>query len=422
MAKNDKVRASTDQHTPLGSRLNPLGLAVSALLAVSAPQAFAADEAAQEGYKVGEFHVIPTASVTERLDDNIYGQNTGALDDTITNVAASVQAKSQWQRHRLNLDAGVSADYYNDYDSEDVVDWWAGADGRYDLSAKSHALGGVRFSQEHEDRASPETEGFTSAAEPTIYSTSHAHLGFAHRLAPFTIRIGAVYEALNYDDVASTTPGTPLDNDYRDRDQYSLGMRFSYQMKDAPEIFFQASTDTREYDDATTGRDSDGYRLGLGLRFDKGPQFQAEGFIGYLGQDFDNLAYDDVDTIYYGANLKWRPTNATRVSAYIDRAVNETTLDLASSYLNTTIGGQVEHDMTSRLALNASLSYSNSDYQGVDLELDEIAAGVGARYYFDKRFYLGGGYRHTNRDANQAAYEYDKNIFFLSLGYAPRSR
>ena len=72
--------------------------------------------------------------------------------------------------------------------------------------------------------------------------------------------------------------------------------------------------------------------------------------------------------------------------------------------------------------MNAGLSYTNSDYQGVSLELDAVSASAGARYYFDKNIFLSGGYRYTNRDANSTTYEYDQNMVFLTLGYAPRTR
>lgn len=409
----------SDSDKPVVLHFKPLALACAALFVATAQTGWTADGAAvqeQSGYKMGEFRIDPAVSVTERWDDNIFGLNDGEKDDTITNVSASVKANSEWQRHRINLDAGASADYYADFDSEDVVDWWLGGDGRFDLSAKSHLLGGLRFSQNHEDRASPDAA--TGSADPTTYVTSHAHVGLAHRLAPFTIRLGGVFENLNFKDGSSPT----FDVDWRDRDQYSVGVRFSYQLQNAPEIFFQAATDTRTYDDQAVGRDSDGYRMGLGLRTENGPGFQAEAFIGYLSQDYDNIALKDVEGLYYGANLKWKPRASTQVTAYVDRSVNETTVSGASSHLDTTVGTRLEHDLSAKLALNASLTYNNSDYQGTDLELDEVAAGVGARYYFNKLYYVAGGYRHISRDANDPIYEYDKNLFFVTIGYAPRGR
>lgn len=422
MARNDHVRRCADMHPSpeYPPSFKPLALLLGFTLAVGGMQAaLAADSIpgliiTPEGFRVEGFRITPNISVTESWDDNIYGTPNNELDDTITTLDASVKVNSDWARHRLNLDAGVSADFYADHDSEDVVDWWLGADGRYDLSARSHALGGLRFSQDHEDRSSPESA--TGATDPTTYRTSRGHLGFAHQLAPFTIRLGAVVEKLDFRDGSTPT----FDVDQRDRTQYSLGTRFSYLLNPNREVFFQAATDAREYDDNTVGRDSDGYRLGLGMRIKQGADFEAEGFLGHLTQNYDSVVLKDVSGAYYGANLKWKPTAQTRVNATVDRSVSETTYTGASSYLSASVGGRIEHDLTPRLTLNASLSYANSDYQGVSLELDEWVAGAGARYYFDRRFFLSGGYRYTTRDADIAAYEYDRNYFFLTLGYAPR--
>ena len=425
MATNHTDKAQRNPETCPGHapapRLKPLNLLLGLSLAAWGMQAaHAADPApapnAPEVVKVEGFRITPNISVTEAYDDNVYGTPNIELDDTITTVDASVKANSDWVRHRLNLDAGVSADYYADYDSEDVVDWWLGADGRYDLSAKSHALGGLLFRQDHEDRSSPDSA--LLAKDPTTYQTNRAHLGFAHQLAPFTVRLGGVVEQLDFE--KGSTPF--FDVNQRDRVQYSLGTRFSYQLNPNREVFFQAATDTREYDDDTVGRDSDGYRLGLGLRIKQGADFDAEGFLGYLAQDYDDIALKDVSAAYFGANLKWKPAANTRITATLDRAVSETTLTGASSYLETSVGGHIEHDLTPQLTLNATLSFVNSDYQGVDLELDEWVAGAGARYYFDNNVFLSGGYRYTTRDADIVIYEYDRSEFFLTVGYAPRSR
>lgn len=373
-----------------------------------------------EGFRVEGFRVMPNASLTENWNNNIYGTPTNEKSDTITAASASVKVNSDWARHRLDFDVGASADFYRKNDSEDVVNWWLGTDGRYDLSARSHALGGLRVSQNHEDRSSPDSAA--GANDPTTYITSRAHIGFAHRLAPFTIRVGGVVENLNFDDGSS--PG--FDVDWRDRNQFSIGTRFSYQLSPQNEIFFQAATDTRDYDNEPVGRNSDGYRLGLGLRTNRGAEFEAEGFLGHMAQDYDNIALKDVNGLYYGANLKWKPASHTRFSAGIDRAINETTYSEAgtdaSSHLDTSINGRVEHDINSKLSLNLSLGYSNSDYQGVTLELDELSAGAGLRYAFDRHFYLAGGYQYSNRDANNPLYEYDRNLFYVSFGYKPRSR
>jgi len=403
-------------------RFKPLGLLLGFSLAAGTLQGAHAQDAnpapgsTVEAVKTESFKVVPSISLTETWDDNIFASNNIVVDDTITTLDASVKANSNWALHRLNLDAGVSADYYADYDTQDVVDWWAGADGRFDLSPRSHALGGVRFTQDHEDRSA--TEFPVISTDPTTYTTSRAHLGFAHQLDAFTIRLGGVYELLDFDQGSTPT----FDVDQRDRKQYSVGARFSYQLNPRNEMFFQASTDTREYDENTVGRDSDGYRLGLGLRYKQGADLEAEGFLGQMSQDYDTVTYSDVSDLYYGASLKWKASAQTRVTAAIDRSISETTLTGASSYLDTVVIGRVEYDATSRVTLNGRLSYANSDYQGVTLDLDEYEVGVGARYYFDNNIYLSGGYNYITRNANAPIYEYDRNLFFLTLGYTPRNR
>jgi hypothetical protein len=94
-----------------------------------------------EGIAAGSFLLYPSIELNLMDDDNIYGTRTQESRDLVATLTPSIVARSNWEKHRLNFTAGVSADHYDKYGSENVTDWWLGADGRYDLSARSNAKG-----------------------------------------------------------------------------------------------------------------------------------------------------------------------------------------------------------------------------------------------------------------------------------------
>lgn len=323
-----------------------------------------------EGMPVGSFLLYPSATLTVMSDDNIYGTRTSESRDVVTTVTPSVVARSNWDKHRLNLNAGVSADMYDKYSTEDVTDWWVGADGRYDLGERTNVFAGARASFEHEDRASFESR-LAGGSEPTTYDSTHMHVGAAHKFDKLNLRAAYVEEALDFNNPAGMAAGTS--NDDRDRTLRSVAVRAGVPVSERNELFVQAASDERKYDrtldDNLFQRSSDGHRVSVGINSKLAENMQIEGFAGEMQQDYDDPRFATVTKPYYGGRFSWQPDNRTRVTASLDRAINETTLANASSYVETSVTGRVEREIGPKTVFSANLTHSEGDYQGVSLTI-----------------------------------------------------
>lgn len=376
-----------------------------------------------EGTAVGSFLLYPSVALTLTSDENIYGTRTQEARDLIATLTPSVVARSNWDRHRLNLNAGVSADRYDKYNSENVTDWWMGADGRYDLSTRSNVFAGLRASLEHEDRASPEAR-LAGGSEPTTYTTEHVHIGAAHRFDKVNLRAVVVEEKLDYNNPAGMAAGTT--NNDRDRTLRSVGVRAGVPLSENNEVFAQAATDERSYDqtidDNGYQRSSDGHRISAGVRSKMAPNVQLEAFAGRMQQNYADARLADVNLPYYGGRFNWQPDSRTRVSAVVDRSINETTLPGASSYVDTSITGKIEREIGAKTVFDAFVSNTDSKYQGSTLSNTTISAGAGLRHYVSDHVYLGADYHFTHRDSNDAIYDYYRNQLMFTMGYGPKRR
>jgi hypothetical protein len=371
------------------------------------------------GIQAGSFLLFPQVTLSETYDDNIYAEpgnftnRSYPVDDFITTLSPSIQARSAWDKHSLTFDAGADIARYADHSSENVNDYYFGTEGRYDLSKTANVFGGVRFSHDHEDRGSEDALGPGASAEPTRYDEVQYHLGTEFKLGKHvTVRAGGAYTSLDFKDF-----------DYRDRKLDSLGARVSYEINPTYNVFAQYATDNRTYDLASTGRDSDGYRVAVGWGYNLGNKVQGELFVGHLSQNFENAAYADVSKPYFGANVTWKKNTLTQLSAFVDRTLDETILPGASSYLDTTVGGRIEHRLSAKTTALVRAAYTHSQFQGVD-RLDRIGeAGIGLRHYVVPTVYLGFDYRMVTRDSNVLIADYARNQVFVSVGYTPaRSR
>ncbi len=385
-----------------------------------------------EGTAVGSFLLYPSVVMSLESNDNIYGTangtstgtGTGGVNDArdlITTLTPSIVARSNWEKHRLNLNAGVSADRYDKYNSENVTDWWMGADGRYDLSTRSNVFAGLRASLDHEDRSTPEAQS-TLGSEPTTYTTEHVHVGVAHQFDKVNLRAVVVDEKLDYNNPAGMAAGTS--NNDRDRTLRSVGVRVGVPVSGKSEVFAQAATDQRIYDQSVDDygyqRSSSGHRISAGVRSKMAPNVQMEAFVGRMQQNYDDARLADVNLPYYGGRFNWQPDSRTRVSALVDRSINETTLPGTSSYVDTSITAKVEREIGEKTIFDAFVSNSDSKYQGSTLSNSTISAGVGLRHYVSDHVFVGADYHFTHRDSNEVVYDFYRNQLMFSLGYGPK--
>lgn len=382
------------------------------------------------GIAWGSFLAYPELVLSATYDDNIYGQRRDVADDGIITVSPSLALKSNWETHALNFDAGADFDRYLNHGQEDVDDYWAGFDGRYDISGMSNIFGGARFSHDHEDRSSPDALSASQQRKPTLFDHSESHLGFATGIGKFRFRVGGTYDQYDFENGISGL-GTKVDNDFRDHDMNSLGVRASYVHSPNYEFFAQYATDDRNYANDIPGqtfnRDSDGYRVAAGVKFKHPSQALAgEIFAGHMHQEFNFSGFSDINKPYFGALVNWRPSPLVGITGFIDRSLEETTVFFtgapaayASSSLDTTYGFEVERRLSSKLTVNGRAAYTRNDYQGID-RLDEIVdAGAGLRYYVTPAVFVGADLRVIDRDSDDQLAEYSRNQLMLNVGYTP---
>ncbi len=391
------------------------------------PSMRAAQPAEFPGIAWGTFLVYPDVSLSATYDDNIYGERTDVTEDMVYTLSPSVELKSNWTRHALNLDAGADFDRYRSNDSENVKDYWLGFDGRYDLSAQSNIFGGTRHSRDHEDRSTAGSLNPTAQTEPTRFDHDEAHLGLAHAFGAFRLRAGGTYDQYDYKDGVSGA-GATVDNDYRDHTLTSLGARLGYVLSPMVEIFGQLATDQREYDRLITGqpfdRDSDGYRAAAGVKFNLQPQqIAGEAYAGVMRQNYDYNGFSDISKPYFGALAVWKPNTLTTATGFIDRTLEETVVNDGTNFsagaLDTTYGFEVERRISRKLTVSGRAAYTQSDFQNYNREDTIIDAGAGLRYYVMPQVYLGADLRVTDRDSNIRDAQYSRNQVLVSVGYTP---
>jgi len=373
------------------------------------------------GARVGSFIVLPRLRVGGAYSDNIFSTDTGEVSDLITTISPRVVVQSDWGTHMLRLQGGADIGRYIDNDAEDFEDYEFKANGRVDVTRRTKLRGGVGYRAEHERRSSPDD---VSGVEPTKFDVLSANIEGSQKFNRVTLAVGGTIDQFDFDDVGTAGGGT-INNDDRDRDVIEGSVKVSYELAPQYVAFVRGAYNVRNYDDAVddngVNRDSDGYEVIVGVSLDFGGITFGDFFAGYRAQEYDDPALNTANGPVVGADVTWNVTPLTTVVGSASREIREsTTRDAitganASGRFFTTIGVSVDHELMRNVLLNANVSASQDDFEGINRTDEVYRAGVGATYLVNRYASIAGTYRYRMRNSDVAASEFSENQFLLRV-------
>ncbi|HET7730532.1 MAG TPA: outer membrane beta-barrel protein [Usitatibacter sp.] len=133
---------------------------------------------------------------------------------------------------------------------------------------------------------------------------------------------------------------------------------------------------------------------------------------GRLEREFDRDRPKFSGSSWEGA-ITWAPRSYSKFDLYTARQTNEAT-GVGNFILSSITGVTWSHSWTSSLITAVDLRYAKDEFQGADRQDETKSIGLKVGYKFRRWLTLGAEYSHTQRDSNQRAFEYDKNLYLLT--------
>ncbi len=365
------------------------------------------------GVRAGTFLIFPQVQVGEAYNDNIFAVENNEDDDFITVVSPGVRVESDWGRHALEFRTGAVAGFYQDHDDENYIDTFVAADGRLDVVRETFIVGGLGWRQLHEDRGDPDNE---QTKEPVEYDVYSANLGAVRELGLVSTRIDGDVNRISFQDAQATGGGT-IDEDDRDRFEYSLTGQVGYEYLPDTSAFVRVIGRWIDYDELQDGvdRSSQGIGAVVGTELNFTGKTSGEVFLGYQTRTYDDDNLNDVDSPAAGGNLLWNVTGLTSIRWFLEGRIQETTQQDASGYLALRTGGSVEHELLRNLLVGGGITVGRDDYEG-DNRQDDIFIGLlSARYLINRNFFAGAEFAHRTRTSDTDD-EFSQNVILLRIG------
>ncbi len=166
-----------------------------------------------KGVHLGAFILNPSLDVTENFSSNVYATTFDNKSDFFTLISPLVSVQSGWDRNSLGASVGGDVTRYSRYDSEDVDNFSASANGRLDIVDGMYANASGGYQIQHEPRGSPNS---VNGISPTEYHLASANLGYVKDNAVIGIKLGFSINNYTYFNVP-TTAGPPVIETDRDR-------------------------------------------------------------------------------------------------------------------------------------------------------------------------------------------------------------
>jgi len=366
------------------------------------------------GIRAGQYVIDPSLDVQGAFNSNIYATKSHTDSDFVTVVTPALNLQSDWVRNAFGLRAQGEFKENAVHGTEDVNNFTAATNGRYDIGRDIYVLGGAGYELLHEDRGSPNPLQGTT---PTQFTVSSGNAGLVYMPYRLGGRIDATVDSYAFDNVPAGV-GTVLNETSRDRIVYALTPRVSYEVTPQYNAFLRVVVNRRDYNSTRQAdgldRSSAGYQADLGTTLNLARLISGEIYLGWLQQNYDSNGRS-VSGADFGANLLWNLTPIDSLRLNFSRSVEESTLFNSVGYLQTSAKLSLEHELLRNVVLVGSLSYVNADFEHVRGSSNYYEASVGGRYYFNHYFSAGLEYDLRVRSPMESLPSFTQQIVELRL-------
>ncbi len=374
-----------------------------------------ADRYQPKGITLGKFLLLPKVEFDQTYNDNIYAVESGEKGDFITIVRPEATLRLKEPTYTVNINAQMEAKRYAEYSDDDSIEGRLLAEGRYEFTRDLEANAFYNFASLTEDRGSNDA---VQGKEPTRTENQEVRLGGKLRQGRYSFALDGSVSTYSYDDVPTSTGR--IDNSDRDRTQYLLSGRASYELFPGYAAVIAASVNERDYDSARDrsgfDRDSSGYRIEGGIGIDLSQTIRGDFLVGYLSQDYKDKRFEDPSGLAFRAAFNWTPSRLTLVVPAIERSVQETTVLNASGMVRTSATVLVRHEYARNILLTGFAGVYHDDFQGINRDslLYELRGRV--TYAFNENFFVSGELAHRTKDSELVNRSFSQNFIGLRLG------
>ncbi len=359
--------------------------------------------------KVGGIGVVPTVDVAESYDSNIFYSETDEKSALVTVIAPKVKAGMEVGANKYSVTADAAIGRYSSSSADNYVDSSIGMDIHQSFTRKAVLDVNASRNNYHEARGAGYSKGIASLlAEPDKYHINRlgAKFSYGSRDAIGRIVFGLSSSTRIYDTRRAFTK-------LRDNNNIGGTVTFYYHVMPKTSLLFELSNREIKYDNNPT-YDSTEQRALVGVSWDISALTTGTAKAGLLEKNFDEASRKDFSGFSWELGARWTPLSYSVVDVVSKGRTEET--NGSGDYIDSkSILTRWTHFWNEKVNTALDLNFTKNQYKPTSRVENYYSLGVQVTYNMRRWLNVGAGYTRSSNSSTAAGFDFDKNVFSLSL-------
>jgi hypothetical protein len=379
-------------------------------------KAFLTIDAVGGDIKIGPVSVYPSMKIITRHNDNIYESAANEKSSPIVIVKPAVKLLLEDNLKTLALDYDIEIGSYTDSSDDDYIDQKLLGVFEYIPTTKVKMALSLEYLDEHDPRGTGRTEGI-GGFNPLNLDPDEWHsygisglVSYGSTNATGRVELETSYVTKDYDNNRQFTAD-------RDRDDFHLRGTFYYRIRPKTRLLFEVRRRTFDYENDPVGvptLDSTEMDYLFGIDWERTAKTTGYTKIGYREKDFDSALRNDSGNIAWESGIRWRPRTYSTVDFSTLRRSEESN-GIGDSIDVSIYKVSWSHDWREHIGSNIHFIYREDEYEPTIREDTGFEASINLDYKLRRWAKISAGYRYQERDSNINIFDYQSNIFDLTL-------
>jgi polysaccharide biosynthesis protein VpsM len=338
-------------------------------------------------------------------DDNLFYSNANEKSSTFYLLGPGFGVEARDANKVLQLTYEGRFGRYAQSEEDNFVDHTLHAQGDIAFDRRNFLRLGLDYLRGHDPRGATDRP---IAGRPDRYRSTNPFVTYAFGAPGAQGRLEAFYTQADkrYLNNFATTAAS-------DHERREYGAAFYARMMPRTYVLVEARQTQIDYRQSGSPFSGDERRLYAGISWEPTAATSGTIKVGNLKRRFDSPLLEDFSGPSWEAVVSWSPLSYSRLDIFATRQTNEAS-GLGNFILTSITGASWTHAWSGAVSTSIDLRFQKDDYQGFNRSDDTRSLGLKAAYKFRRWLTLGAEYIHIQRDSNQPAFEYDKNIYLLT--------
>lgn len=310
-------------------------------------------------------------------DTNIYNVEQNRTKDTLARIETDFRLSTRLSRHEFELQTGGALRRYAKTSEENSETYYVYGrtfldfGGRIAVRARGGYVRGIEMRG---------TAGDQFASDrPLRFNDTNLEVSADRTGGILEAGVTGTIQRRKY--LNTTVNGITVDLGPRDATIKRIAVRASYRVSPVIRVYSQFGGNEVRYDENLgIPRDSHGYSLLVGARYEVTRLIDVTAAVGYMRQHFDAPGVKPASGLSYKLAGTWSPTPMWRVTASGERVVDSSPLSNVPAIVRGNFDLKVQRALGNRMLVEAGVSYIDEKYNGLS-GTDRRYAGYGNVHY-----------------------------------------